>query len=315
MRCPSCGTLVDDGLDLCPACHAALGSDPHHTQNDVLWCESCGSAIPQDRDTCPVCGMPVASAFDDMPAEEEPREDDANELVSAIPPDPTEKPDELQVLEDRRRRIRYLFVAACAALLIVGGGTLAITRPWDPNAYTIHATADADTSMEGFPGTVTHLSSQDRIENAVWESYLSDVEDFLNGFRERMWAMSLEADVLYESLPGMTSVGDISVVHDRAREVSKLRSELADTSTLATRLVLPNVELDKERDNLLVLSTYLRGELEILDKAWQAADSANDIESAGTEARIAVQRASRARDFSEWRNLFKNAYETTSSSS
>jgi RNA polymerase subunit RPABC4/transcription elongation factor Spt4 len=309
VRCPNCGTLVKDGLDVCPACHAYLGDTLIHTTSDVLWCESCGSAIPSGRDTCPVCGMPVAGAFDEDYEDQEVDGEDASALVSAIPPDPSETPEGLQSIEERPRELRHLLIAATAALLLVGGGALFITRPWDPDAYITHATTDADTSMEGFPGTVTHLPSQDRVEDAVWQAYLGDVDDFLTSFHDRMGEMSREAEVLYGSLPGITPNGDMSVVRDRALVSARLREELVDTSTLAARLVLPDAELDKRRDKLLVLSTYLRGELDILQQAWEAASNEKDLRAAGVAASGAVKQSSEGRSLNEWRDLFRNAYE------
>ncbi len=309
VRCPNCGTLVKDGLDVCPACHAYLGDTLNQSTSDVLWCESCGSAIPSGRDACPVCGLPVAGAFDESFEDREAAGEDASVLVSAIPPDPSENPEGLQAIEERPQKLRHLLIAATAALLLVGGGALFITRPWDPDAYTIHATTDADTSMEGFPGTVTHLSSQDRVEDAVWQAYLGDVDDFLTSYHDRMGEMSREAEVLYQTLPGIAPNADMSVVRDRALVSSRLREELIETSTLAARLVLPDTELDKRRDKLLVLSTYLRGELDILQQAWDAASKETDARAAGVAASDALRRASDGRSLNEWRDLFTNAYE------
>ncbi|MDO4797285.1 MAG: zinc ribbon domain-containing protein [Coriobacteriales bacterium] len=309
MRCPNCGTLVRDGAGVCPACHATLEATAAHAPGEVTWCESCGAAIPVGEDTCPTCGMPVGGVFEEVFEEAPPQSDDMSTLVSAIPPDPSETPDDLHTIEERPRRLRLLLLAACAALVLVGGATLFITRPWDPEAYTIHATTDADTSMEGFPGTVTHLSSQDRIEDEVWQGYLGDVNGFLDGFYQRMGEMSLEAEVLYDSLSSLSSKGDMASVAGRSMAVAKLRDELIQTSTLATRLVLPDTKLDERRDKLLVLSTYLRGELDILEGAWTAASSEGNVDAASIAARIALQRASAGRDFSEWHDLFSNAYE------
>ncbi len=313
MRCPNCGTLVRDGVGVCPACHATLEVSTASAPGEVVWCESCGAAIPEGAQTCPTCGMPVTGVFEEHFEEEPHKADDASTLVSAIPPDPSETPDELHAPEERPKRLRLLLLAACAALVLVGGATLFITRPWDPEAYTIHATADADTSMEGFPGTVTHLPSQDRIEDEVWQGYLGDVTTFLDSFHDRMGAIFREAEVLYDTLPGSTATKDMETVANRSMAASKLREELIQTSTLATRLVLPDTELDERRDQLLVLSTYLRGELDILDKTWQAASMEGDIDSAGFAARIALQRASAGRDYSEWHDLFSNAYEMRTS--
>lgn len=314
MKCPSCGTLVQDGLDVCPACHASLALTQLEAEPDVTWCESCGAAIPRGAPTCPECGMPVDGAYDDEyeePLHEEKPQVDVSPLVSAIPPEPAQNPElPTRSPEDEQRRIRYLVIAAVAALVLVGGGALYITRPWDPEAYSIHAVEDADTSMEGFPGTVTHLTSQDHVEDAAWTSYLADAQGFLEAFSNRMGVMANDADALYDLLPGRLVAGDITRVHDRARATLKLREELDNTTRIATRLVLPDPSLDASRDALIVVANYLGGELDALEKAWAAVDEAEGLEQAGEAARIALQQSSGEHDFTEWRSLFKNAYES-----
>lgn len=311
MRCPNCGTIVPDDKGVCPACHAVLAPAWQADHGDVTWCQSCGSAIPKGAQACPTCGMPsdaFVDEFDEQLSEPNPDIQDTSTLISAIPPGPSEQPDELQEIEGRSRRMRLFAFSIAVALVVVGGGALFITRPWDPNAYSTHAMVDADTSMEGFPGMTTHLSSQDHVEDAVWREYLDDAESFLTEFRVRMGVLSDEADLLYASLPGWQTTGDMSVVRDRALEAGRIRDELRETTRIATRLVLPVTSLDNERDTLLVLSSYLQEELEVIDKAWSAAAGEDDLESAGTAVRIALQRANDERDFTEWRNLFKNAY-------
>ncbi len=266
--------------------------------------------MPYDADVCPVCGMPTEEAFEDKDEPPAPSPDDTSALVSAIPPDPSKSPEPIQSLEERHRRLRLLVFATALALVVVGGGALFITRPWDPEAYSIHATEDADTSMEGFPGTLTHLPSQDHVEAAAWESYLGDSEAFLQEFYRRMGAMQQEIDLLYETLPGLFSPGDMATARDNDLACAKLSAELADVSKLATRLVLPETELDERRDTLLVVSSYQRGELDILAKAWHAASAEGDLTEAGRAASIALQRGTDSHDFNEWRNLFRNAYES-----
>ena len=115
-------------------------------------------------------------------------------IQSAIPPTPEDGYHDDAAME-RFPRWRVILLAAVASVLVVGGGALAIFRPWDPDAYVTHATEDADTSMEGFPGFVQSLSGQDKKANAG--SSAGEVvtpADMVTESYQRLGALSEQAD-------------------------------------------------------------------------------------------------------------------------
>ena len=61
MVCPYCGTHIDDGAQVCPACHAELDLTQVMSRIDVSYCACCGALLPAGADACPACGMPVAT--------------------------------------------------------------------------------------------------------------------------------------------------------------------------------------------------------------------------------------------------------------
>ena len=61
MVCPYCGTHIDDGAQVCPACHAELDLTQVMSRIDVSYCANCGAMLPAGADACPACGMPVAA--------------------------------------------------------------------------------------------------------------------------------------------------------------------------------------------------------------------------------------------------------------
>ncbi len=81
-------------------------------------------------------------------------------IVSAIPN--VEGPFSVTSANERMPRRRVFIFAFVAALAVVGGSTLAITQPWNPQAYSTKATEQADTSKAGYPGEVSKLSGQDK---------------------------------------------------------------------------------------------------------------------------------------------------------
>lgn len=170
MICPFCGTHIDDGLTVCPACHASLGAAAHALKSERRYCASCGALIPDGATACPSCGMPLTSEDSimmhplSMEGEDGAGDDQATDaiprIISAIPN--AEEPFSATSANERMPRRRVFIFAFVAALAVVGGTTLAITQPWNPQAYSTKATEEADTSKAGYPGEVSKLSGQDK---------------------------------------------------------------------------------------------------------------------------------------------------------
>ena len=231
LQCPFCGAPVEEGLDRCPTCHIPL--EPRtDTAQAQRWCESCGAPIPKGLDACPQCGMPTgdgAAATSDADIWRwEPKRNDASDkpvtLVSAIP-DTTLDGTEVLLTEEHESRGRLIALALVAAVALVGGATLYITRPWDPNAYAIHALEDADTSMEGFPGLRTHLS-QDASARNEERAHEQQADASLDAFRATMDECALEADAIEADLESYIA-GEIWDASDIARRAHQLQETFA----------------------------------------------------------------------------------------
>ena len=319
--CPNCGTLLEsDAVGVCPACHHRLRKmEVEGATEDSRWCESCGSPIPRDANVCPECGMPAKGAFDEETSErfsvrahtpdaegEEARE---VELKSAIPPAPTEGEARVST-DERRKRERMLLVAALAALLLVGGTTLYIARPWDPYAYRTHATEDADTSMEGFPGEKNHLSSQDLREEEEYKAEVSKNAALLDSVYERLGKLGNDTkqahNDLVTRLDGGSASGDseeMSAVFQIQQELNDIKSELEDMDT-------KDAQQQERSKELTVLMDYLRGAVDVLANAWSALASNNASLSSVSSARGIMNGGVGTRGFDEWYELFSNAYES-----
>ena len=144
MICPSCGSAIPDGLSVCPACHADLAMTRVMPKLTGTWCSSCGALVPAGATVCPKCGMPVvashvSSAVEQMEhrraedrALERERTSSLPRIESAIPsePDPSS---ESAYGRERLPHTKVFALAAIASLLLVGGLTLVIAHPWNPN--------------------------------------------------------------------------------------------------------------------------------------------------------------------------------------
>ena len=312
MRCQNCGTFVDDALDVCPACHASLRPKAIPIREDQTWCASCGSHIPSGSKTCPECGMPVKGAFeedDEVPSLLAVRQstEDAAPLLSAIPPAPSGGEDE-QLVAGRGMRNRLTLVAALAALLLVTGTTLFITRPWDPNAYVTHSFQDADTSMEGFPGEVSHLSSQDFVKDAEFKASEQQFSELLDRFDEELGAIAQSADALEDRLESFVVAGKADDMSGTGKEAYDLRERLSSAKATVSELDLTGTQLAERRDSLLVLASYLAGETEALVKACTAAEQANGSADDASAVRVALGTKVDGHTLKEWHDLFRNAY-------
>ena len=310
MRCPQCGALVQDDLDRCPTCNSAL--EIQSSIESAAWCKSCGSSIPSGSKTCPVCGLPVEGAFDDDWGEGESEQSVADGLVegpvlqSAIPPRP-EPGQEEEEHDDAPTRMRLVVATTLAALALVGGTTLFITRPWNPDAYKTHATEDADTSMEGFPGTITHLSAQDQIEDAERTEYLRNAEESIDAFLPYMTEVGDKCAALEGPTEAYTETGTMEERIDYLSEVSEMRDKYEEELQKISDYDMRGSDHATLYERLKVCAGYLKGRLEAFCYVWETIDGAKNPTEALTQTRAAIKNGYDGRSLEEWRNLYENA--------
>ncbi len=311
LNCPHCGAPVQDGLDVCPACNGKITAD-NAVGDAQVWCASCGSLVPEGATDCPVCGLPIEGAFDEEADSFDSTNEDAADsptLESALPPSPEENPDEVST-NNAPAHLRLVVVAVIAALLLVGGSALLITRPWDPNAYMTHATEDADTSMEGFPGTVTHLEGQDIIEGKEREAYLKDADKKMGDFIALLGDLSNECAELERPVEEYLESEELEEGSGRLDRVREMSEQLSVTTAEIESLDLRGSEYKALQGQALVTAQYLKGRVDTLCGVWEALESAEEPSSAIVAVKSAVTNGKDGRSLEEWRMLSDNAYAT-----
>lgn len=296
MICPNCGTHIKDGALRCPACHADLGMTITLPKISDTWCPTCGILIPKGSESCPHCGTPVTGpttrttpssrtneeAFE--AAEHEIFDREATNVMarieSAVPaePDPYDATGE----HDHMPRTRVMVVAALAAVLVVGGGVLAITHPWNADAFSTRATEPADTSMAGYPGEVLSLSGQDRSagsgESAVVSGDQTTYQTLLEIYQE---LGSLEKE-LEASAVSLGSVGISGTQEQRAAGLATQTDIAVRLSNAIARLDVVDVTSGtyvESRNDLYTLGNWLRNWSDALTQAWTISAGFEDIAS------------------------------------
>lgn len=279
MICPFCGTHIEDGLDVCPACHADLTAVAHVSHPDRRYCASCGALIPEGSDVCPQCGMPCIADEADADDGEEVTCEGAHvkeapetpRIISAIPT--ADGPFSATSANERLPRRRVFTLAFVAALVFVGGGILAITQPWNPNAYSIKATTAADTSKAGYPGEIDKLAGQDTgIDTSDVESGDAQTYEAISGYWEQLGDIrkSLEESETALKADVQDSSKDISTDYQTAKQnaldLSNLISDIGDVD-VSTGTYADDVT------NLQTLGSWLRNWSDGLMEAWDRAQS------------------------------------------
>lgn len=298
MICPTCKTHIPDGSLVCPACHARVSVTVAMPQLLGRWCPSCGVALDWDDEVCPSCGLPVerawgsqydetTSAGPETPVFPEADEDAAGSfsefedthalprIESAIPAerDPDSKVEAQEVMPQSRS----LVLASVASALLVCGIALAITHPWNPDAFSIRATKEKDTSMAGFPGTVETLTGQDSNGPAV-EVLSGDDATYqqLVEIYEKLGSYAGRADES-EELFGEVAFG--SNLTERTRGKREAEALAIDVSNLIGRLEQVDVTSGTYADaaeHLSTLGNWLRNRVDTLVAAWAADVDATD---------------------------------------
>lgn len=297
MKCPYCGTYVSGDATVCPACHSPL--DGVHAGSESLprWCDNCGSLIPEGETRCPHCGMPynrnpptVAEVLDRRMGDVE-RELEADEdthsmprIESAIPPEPEDGYANEAAHEHLPRR-RVVLVSALAAIVAVGGTALAITQPWNPNAYVTHALVDADTSMEGFPGFVQTLTGQDKSPSTDDDSSDSAEQeqpqttyDKLKSAYDQLGDLSSRIDDNEKTLEAVEA-GDESQRDSGSSDAYALSIELSNLISSLGTLDVADTPYADDLQHLITLGNYLRNRMDALSDAWAGTGSADKAQT------------------------------------
>ncbi len=316
-KCPHCGSIVADDAVVCPACHAELDLTASLPRLTGSYCPSCGALVPEGSTNCPKCGMWVESrpapkrgrrvqaTVGDDPA----APDATNELPRFESAVPSEKDLRDPYLREHPVRLRAVFVAAAACVAVVGGAVLLIAHPWDPDAFSIRATAPADTSQAGFPGTVDTLQGQDS-KGSGSDTVKSGDETTYEGLSNAYTALGDLSGRLDDSVSELEEKGFSGTAQERQegqRRAATLGVEISNCISDIQGVDTTSGTYEDEREELLKMGNWLRNRSDIVSSAWSEAASAPDPSSAREEVLSSVRG-----EASSFGSLFKQAYSSFS---
>ncbi len=221
--------------------------------------------------SCPYCGLPLfgqANPLDPSSAEPvDPAEQDTRllpRMQNAIPLPEGDEEDS----PGRPRAAKSLIIATIAVGVVALAAVLILAHPWNPHLYDTRAATPADTSMEGFPGTVDRLSGQDTTgEPADQLSGDEATFEVLTAALETQDAISDELNQEMEDLAAAPSaLEDTRETWARQAEATSIR-----VSNLITDLQDADVTSGTyatARDELITMGNYLRNRSDAITNAW-----------------------------------------------
>lgn len=293
------------------------------------WCPSCGVAVGWEDEVCPSCGLPLERPWD-APIEvkvgvepvvvvdtesvpeaievaDEPVVDETSDtrtmarIESAIPAE--DDPDSKIAVQERMPRTRAFLLASVASAMLIIGLALWITHPWDPNANSIKATEERDTSMAGFPGTVESLSGQDDRNDGVVAVPSGDDATFaqLDEAYEKLGRYEARADESTELFYDKAITGSLDERSQGKRDAAALAIDVSNLIEALGQVDVTSGTYAEDLENLLTLSNWLRNRVDRISMAWDAALGSKDPK-ADEESLKALLEAENGEDG-------KNAYE------
>lgn len=291
MICPNCGSNVPDGSAVCPACRADLGMTVSMPRQEGRWCPNCGALVGEGDEVCPSCGMPQEPACGDgaraadgcVPREACGEESPLGEthsiprIESAIPSEEELALPSAQM--DRLPRLRVLVLAVACALVVVGGGVVLITHPWDPAANDIRAKEDADTSMAGFPGLVKQLQGQDAGSGSASDAIESGDERTLRLLGDvwgQLGELSERLDQSQDELvSGYASSSSDELLAGKAR-ADQLSIDISNLISSLSEIDVTSGTYAEDKQNLTTLGNWLRNRMDAVSAGWAKAVSFQD---------------------------------------
>lgn len=267
-----------------------------------------GQPLAQGSQEPPVVAEPAT--LEEQIAEEEQDTRAIPRIESALPAenDPTSK----VAIHEAMPRIRGVLLAGVASLALVSGIALALSHPWDPEAYSTRATEEADTSMAGFPGTVETLTGQDSPDGTPVEVLSGDDATFaelteaygkLGRYKER----AAENEALFLEV---AFTDDLDARTSGKRELEALAIDVSNIIERLGQVDVTSGTYAEDRDNMLTLASWLRNWVDTLGEAW-AADVASTDPAADEESLRAMLAADNDESGqSTYRTLFEQSYES-----
>lgn len=294
------------------------------------WCPSCGSAVGWHDEVCGHCGMPLEEEWVIPPSavaeaaaqkveetgseheapEETVEERDVAQIESAIPggDDPTSKVAALEVIP---RTSRFL-VAAVASIIFVCGVALAITHPWDADAYSIKATKEKDTSMAGFPGTVESLSGQDSDEDDTMEIVTEEDALYaeLTDAYEKLGRYAQRADESRTIFDEAAFGDDADARTNGRREVEALAIDVSNVIESLGELEMSSDLYAEDKEHLLTLGNWLRNRVDALNAAWAAVEQSSDPAADREQIEALLPAEEDGQQTDSFKKLFDENYES-----
>lgn len=323
MICPNCGSNVPDGSAVCPACRADLGMTVSIPRPEGRWCPNCGVLVPEESGVCPSCGMPqeeprpVARSAGDAHDDEEGdgRDGAPMDETHSIPRIESAIPSEGELSQpsaqmDRLPRLRVLVLAVVCAVVVVGGGVVLITHPWDPSANDIRAKQDADTSMAGFPGSVRQLQGQDARAGSGSGSIESGDERTLRLLGEAWGQMGELAGRLDQSqdelVSGYASSSADQLAAGKAR-ADQLSIDISNLISSIAEIDVTSGTYAEDAQNLGTLGNWLRNRMDAVSAGWAKAVAFQDPSQHADEilSTVSADGGSQAESF---KYLFDQSY-------
>jgi hypothetical protein len=238
------------------------------------------------------------------------------EQTNALPRIESSIPSEEDVREgvyekERLPHTRVVLLAALASLLVVGGVTLFITHPWDPNFFSTHATTAADTSQAGFPGTISKLQGQDAAASTTAATTGSDpVLASLSDAYSQLDTLRQEVDANEATFDEQATSSDLSARVSGKNEADDLALKVSNLVSTIDAIQVASTPYSETRENLLTLSNWLRNRVDPLCEAWALSVSSSDPTADESSIRAPMRRNLNSDGTNTYKALFSENYDS-----
>lgn len=286
--CPACGALVPDGSASCPSCGTPVVARPAASQPPA-WAEDLpeveeGHGAPSDETTV------IPRIMSAISAEGERREDVI--AAQAVP------------------RPFPLFLVAILALLVVGGSVLAVTHPWNTEAYDQRATTERDTSHAGFPGFIETLSGQDSTPSDTQEVISGDEATYeqLHSIYARLGELADSVDDNVRTFKQVATSGSRDERQAGRDDAYAIAIEASNLLAELDQVDVSSGTYEEAASNISTLGNWLRNRADTLTSAWDVSLAYDNPSEASGEimAALAVDDNSLGRN--AYMSLFHDRY-------
>ncbi|WP_269447669.1 zinc ribbon domain-containing protein [Atopobium deltae] len=182
---------------------------------------------------------------------------------------------------ERLPHLRAVFIAAAAAVALIGGFIMMLWHPWNPDVFRPRNQVEMDTTKAGFPGVKHKLKGQDTQPAAPTNPATADetTKKKLQECYKKLGTLAKKIDDHGNSFDSVAYSSDTQSIRKQTEAANALAYEASNLINEIKTLDTTTGTYVQQIKDLLTLGSYLRNRCDAYVKAWKLVRKSNNVQA------------------------------------